>query len=336
MKKMNQNPETLHKTVSVLLTGGAGFIGSHILEALLVDARVGMVRVLDNLSTGHKENISHLFSNPCLEFMEGDIRDVQTCREACEGIDLVCHQAALGSVPRSLRDPLTSHEVNVTGTLHVLQASVEKKVKRVVFAASSSTYGDSPVLPKVEDTIGKPLSPYAVTKFVNELYAEVYARVYGLEYIGLRYFNVFGPRQDPSGPYAAVIPLFLQAAMENKRPAINGDGAISRDFTYVANAVEANIKALFALVGDDANDSPVNQIYNVACGSETSLNTLWQTIKQISSCALEPMHGPARQGDVQHSLADISKIKEKLGYTGEIQLAEGLHKTWAYLRQIQV
>lgn len=331
---MNTNTLADTKPVSILLTGGAGFIGSHILEALVSDPRVDFVRVLDNLSTGKKANIAHLLDRANVEFIEGDIRELNTCRSAAEGMHLICHQAALGSVPRSIQDPITSHDVNVTGTLNVMQAAVEKKVQRIVFAASSSTYGDSPVLPKVEDNIGRPLSPYAVTKYVNELYADVYARVYGLEYIGLRYFNVFGPRQDPSGPYAAVIPLFLEAANQNKRPIINGDGSVSRDFTYVDNAVEANLLALFSHTGLPSSvERPVNQIYNVACGEQSSLNSLWQQIQEISGCNAAPQYGPQRPGDVLHSLADVTKIRKLLGYKGRVQLKQGLSNTWHFLRQ---
>lgn len=304
---------------NILVTGGAGFIGSNVAETLLADDRISKVRILDNLATGFKKNIESFFNHPKFEFIEGDIRDFNTCLSACEGMDLISHQAALGSVPRSIQDPLTTHEVNITGTLHIMEAAVRQGVRRVVFAASSSTYGDSPGLPKVEDKIGKPLSPYAVTKYVNELYADVYARTYGLEYIGLRYFNVFGPKQDPNGAYAAVIPLFFKAALENVAPTINGDGTHSRDFTYVDNAVEANIVSLFT-----ESSEAVNQIYNVACGERTSLNQLWDMISEVTGCKLAANHGPNRSGDIPHSLADVSKAREKLGYKGAISLREGL------------
>ncbi len=327
--KVNQ-PESMQQDerVNILLTGGAGFIGSHILDALLEDSRVGTVRVLDNFSTGKRENIVHHQGHNRFELMEGDIRDYQTCRRAVAGMHLVCHQAALGSVPRSLKDPLLSHDVNVNGTLHILQSSVEEGIRRVVFAASSSTYGDSAVLPKVEDVIGKPLSPYAVTKYVNEIYAEVYARCYGLQFVGLRYFNVFGPRQDPDGPYAAVIPLFMRAAAENKPPVFHGDGSHSRDFTFVANAVEANLRSLFADENLKDGVSPVNQVYNVACGEQHSLRQLWENISQISGCRQEPIAGSPRLGDVKHSLANIDKICHLLGYVGGIKLQEGLQRAW--------
>ncbi|MBK8818703.1 MAG: NAD-dependent epimerase/dehydratase family protein, partial [Saprospiraceae bacterium] len=267
----------IDKSPNILVTGGAGFIGSNLVGALLADDRVKKVRVLDNLATGFRKNLSEFEDHPKFEFLEGDIRNFETCLKACEGMDLVSHQAALGSVPRSIKDPLTTHEVNITGTLNIFQAALQQGVKRVVFAASSSTYGDSPGLPKVEDKIGKPLSPYAVTKYVNELYADVFARTDGIEYIGLRYFNVFGPKQDPNGAYAAVIPLFFKAALEKKAPNINGDGTNSRDFTFVDNAVEANILSLFT----DSKEA-VNQIYNVACGERTSLNQLWDMICEVA------------------------------------------------------
>lgn len=318
----HQNTKTPKYQNTILVTGGAGFIGSNLVGALLADERVKKVRVLDNLATGFRKNLTEFESHPNFEFMEGDIRDFETCLKACEGIYLVSHQAALGSVPRSIKDPLTTHEVNITGTLHILQAAVQQGIKRVVFAASSSTYGDSPGLPKVEDKIGKPLSPYAVTKYVNELYADVYARTYGLEYIGLRYFNVFGPKQDPNGAYAAVIPLFFKAALENKAPTINGDGTNSRDFTFVDNAVEANLLSLFT-----QNDDAVNQIYNVACGERTTLNQLWDMICEVTGCSVKANHGPNRSGDIPHSLADISKAREKLGFHGSIVLKKGLERS---------
>ncbi len=309
----------------ILLTGGAGFIGSNLVEALLQDERVSFVRVLDNLSTGHLHNIQEFMGNPKFEFLEGDIRDFKTCMKACEGIDLISHQAALGSVPRSIKDPLTTNAVNITGTLNVFTAAKEAGIKRVVFAASSSTYGDSKELPKVEDRIGNPLSPYAVTKYVNELYAKVYADLYGIEYIGLRYFNVFGPKQDPNGAYAAVIPLFMKAAIENKAPIINGDGNYSRDFTYVANAVQANILGLFT-------DSPaaINQIYNIAYGERITLNALWEYIQDVAGISLSAINGPKRAGDIPNSLADISKAKTLLNYCPEYDVNKGLKLAFEY------
>lgn len=306
----------------ILVTGGAGFIGSNLVEALLGDQSVTLVRVLDNLATGSLKNIESFHEDNRFEFIEGDIRDYNTCLQACTGIDFISHQAALGSVPRSVNDPLTSNNVNITGTLNIFTAAKEKGVKRIVYAASSSTYGDHPGLPKLEDKIGNPLSPYAVTKYVNELYAKVYADLYGMELIGLRYFNIFGPRQNPKGPYAAVIPLFIKAIMNNQSPLINGDGEHSRDFTYVSNAVQANISAMFT-----TNKEAINQVYNIACGEQTSLNQLFNQLKQIAGSDLEAKHGPDRKGDVKHSLADISKAKRLLGYNPEISVAEGLQKT---------
>lgn len=311
----------------ILVTGGAGFIGSNLAEALLKDERVTGVRVLDNLATGSLKNIEQLMSLPNFEFMEGDIRDYKTCLAACEDIDLISHQAALGSVPRSINDPLTTNEVNITGTLNIFTAAKEKKIKRIVYAASSSTYGDHPGLPKVEDKIGKPLSPYAVTKYVNELYAGVYASLYKMELIGLRYFNIFGPRQNPAGPYAAVIPLFAEALLNNKAPVINGDGTHSRDFTYVDNAVQANLLSLFT-----NNEKAVNQVYNIACGAQTSLLELFDGLKNEAGSDLQPVHGPERTGDVKHSLADISKATTMLNYSPTVSVADGLAKTFNWYK----
>lgn len=311
----------------ILVTGGAGFIGSNLVESLLHDPRVSFVRVLDNLATGSLANIDHLRSDKRFEFVEGDIRDYAVCLAACEGIDLISHQAALGSVPRSIQDPLTTNAVNITGTLNVFTAAKEQQVKRVVFAASSSTYGDHPGLPKVEELIGNPLSPYAVTKYVNELYAQVYARVYGFEYIGLRYFNIFGPRQNPNGPYAAVIPLFAEAVLSAKPPVINGDGSHSRDFTFVANAVSANILSLFT-----SNEDAVNQVYNIACGEQTTLVQLFDVLAKEAGIDMRPIFGPERAGDVKHSLADISKATQLLGYKAEIKIDEGLKRTLAWYK----
>ena len=307
----------------ILLTGGAGFIGSHIADALVERPDVAQVRILDNLATGYLDNIRHLLDHPKVTFTEGDIRDLDTCLAAAEGMTHICHQAALGSVPRSIQDPLTTNAVNITGALHVFEAARHNCIRRVVFAASSSTYGDHPGLPKVEDRIGKPLSPYAVTKLVNELYADVYARLYGLEVIGLRYFNIFGPRQSPNGPYAAAIPLFIQAFKNNQSPVINGDGSFSRDFTFVENAVQANMLALFT-----ENVNAVNQIYNIACGYATSLNEMVAHLRDISGSPVQAAHGPTRVGDIPHSLADISKANNVLGYQPRVLFYEGLKNTW--------
>ncbi|HMS68991.1 MAG TPA: SDR family oxidoreductase [Saprospiraceae bacterium] len=312
----------------ILVTGGAGFIGSNLVKTLLSLDQVKMVRVLDNLSTGHFKNLEELKDNSKFEFLEGDIRDFKTCKKACEGIDLISHQAALGSVPRSIIDPLTTNSVNITGTLNVFQAAIEQGVKRVVFAASSSTYGDSKELPKIEDKIGKPLSPYAVTKYVNELYAEVFALTYGIEYVGLRYFNIFGPNQDPNGAYAAVIPLFFKAALTNNPPIINGDGSNSRDFTYVENAVTANLKALFT-----ENNAAINSIYNIACEEQTSLLELWNHIKKITGTTTECIFGPNRIGDIPHSLASIEKAKTLLAYNGDIKIKEGLELAYSWYKK---
>ena len=307
---------------SILVTGGAGFIGSNLVEALLKDKRVDRVRVLDNLSNGFLHNIEEFSSNPKFEFIEGDIRDYQTCVKACEGMDLVSHQAALGSVPRSLKDPITTDQVNTGGTLNMFYAVKESSVKRIVFAASSSTYGDSKNMPKVENIIGKPLSPYAITKYVNELYADVFQRSYNdFEYIGLRYFNVFGPKQDPNGAYAAVVPIFMKAAQEGKPPTINGDGSYSRDFTYVDNAVQANILSLFT-----ENEEAVNNIYNVACGARTTLAELWNMICEVIGKQITPNYGPIREGDIPDSLASIDKAKLALGYNPKVNVYDGLRR----------
>ncbi len=309
---------------NILVTGGAGFIGSNLVEALLNDQRVAFVRVLDNLSNGFRHNIEEFIGRDDFEFIEGDITNYETCMKACEGMDLVSHQAALGSVPRSIKDPITSDRVNIGGTLNMFTAVKESNVSRIIFAASSSTYGDSESLPKVEHNIGKPLSPYAITKYVNELYADVYAKTYDkFEYIGLRYFNIFGPKQDPRGAYAAVIPLFMQSAVDKIAPVINGDGTFSRDFTYVGNAVQANISALFI-----ESKEAINEIYNVACGSRTDLNELWSYICSISGCEVEAINGPPRVGDVPHSLASIEKAKKNLLYQPKIKIKEGLQLTY--------
>lgn len=315
--------------MNILVTGGAGFIGSNLVEALLEDERVALVRVLDNLSTGFEKNLKEVRQHPKFEFVEGDIRDYDTCYRVCEGINLISHQAALGSVPRSINDPLTTNAVNITGTLNIFTAAKEQGVKRIVFAASSSTYGDSESLPKVEHLIGKPLSPYAVTKYVNELYADVYSKLYNLEYVGLRYFNVFGPKQDPNGAYAAVIPLFMMAAIEGRQPTINGDGSYSRDFTYVANAVQANILALFS-----GEEKAINNIYNIAYGERTTLNQLWQYINEITDTNIEPDYGSYRSGDIPHSLADITKAKTLLQYNPLYNVKQGLSVSYDWYKAV--
>lgn len=309
---------------SFLITGGAGFIGSNIVEYLLKYG-AGKVCVLDDLSNGYYDNIREFESNPAFEFIEGDIRNLQTCHKALEGIDYVSHQAALGSVPRSIKDPINTNSVNIDGFLNMLTAVKDNaKVKRMVYAASSSSYGDSKELPKIEGNEGRPLSPYAVTKWVNELYADVFSKVYGLNTIGLRYFNVFGPRQSPDNPYAAVIPLFMKAALEGKAPTINGDGETSRDFTFVENAVQANIKAMLT------KNIEQHEAVNIACGDRTTLNELWKYITEAAGVDLKPVYGPERPGDVRHSLADISKAGNLIGYKPVFRVKEGLNLSFSF------
>jgi UDP-N-acetylglucosamine 4-epimerase len=307
-----------------LVTGGAGFIGSNLVEYLL-SHNVGHVRVLDNLSNGYFENIKPFLDLPNFEFIEGDIRDIETCRKAAADVHYISHQAALGSVPRSIQDPITTNEVNIDGFLNMLVAAKESTtLKRFVYAASSSTYGDSPLLPKVEGNEGKPLSPYAITKAVNEQYGDVFSKVYGFHTIGLRYFNIFGPRQSPDNPYAAVIPIFAKAFIEGKPPTINGDGITSRDFTYVENAVQANIKAMLSA------EVSAHKVYNVACGEQTSLNEMVAMLSEISATNMSANYGPERAGDVKHSKASIEKIKSELGYQPTILFREGLEKVYAW------
>ena len=307
-----------------LITGGAGFIGSNLVEYLIKHG-AKKVRVLDNFATGHRKNIQEFSGHPAFELIEGDIRDLGTCKQAVEGMDYVSHQAALGSVPRSINDPIITNQSNIDGFLNMLVAVKDSKVKRMVFAASSSTYGDSPTLPKVEGNEGKPLSPYAVTKLVNEVYADVFSKVYGLHTVGLRYFNIFGPKQDPHGAYAAVIPLFMQAAIDKKQPTINGDGETSRDFTYVDNAVQANIKALL-----NTENLQQFEAVNIACAERTTLNELWASISQEAGFNQAPNYGPERSGDVRHSLADISKARNLFGYEPRFQIEEGLKISFEY------
>ena len=310
----------------ILVTGGAGFIGSNLCEYLL--AKGDYVVCLDNFATGHIENLLPLIEQypETFKLVVGDIRNLGDCRKAVEGMEYVLHEAALGSVARSVKDPITSNDVNVGGFLNMLVASRDAGVKRFVFAASSSTYGDSESLPKVEDVIGRPLSPYAITKYVNELYADVFARTYGLEFIGLRYFNVFGRRQDPNGAYAAVIPLFVKKFMAHEAPNINGDGEYSRDFTYIDNVIQMNDLALQAEPGSAA----VNQIYNTAYGERTTLNQLVGYLKEYLSeydaeiANVIPTHGPNRVGDIPHSLACVDKAKQLLGYDPQFSMKQGL------------
>lgn len=310
---------------NILVTGGAGFIGSNLTEALL--ERNHSVTVLDNFATGHIENLLPLIEKygSRLKLIVGDIRNLDDCRKAVEGCEYVFHEAALGSVPRSIKDPITTNEVNIGGFLNMLVASRDAGVRRFIFAASSSTYGDSASLPKVEDIIGRPLSPYAITKYVDELYADVFARTYGIEYIGLRYFNVFGRRQDPNGAYAAVIPLFVKKLLNHEQPVINGDGEYSRDFTYIDNVIEMNIRAM-----STNNPEAVNQIYNTAFGERTTLNQLTGYLREFLSredpaiASIEPLHGPNRLGDIPHSLASIEKAQRLLGYNPQFSMRQGL------------
>ncbi len=310
-----------------LVTGGAGFIGSNLVEYLL-KYKAGKIRILDNLSNGFYKNIAPFLSHDSVEFLEGDIRELDTCQKACDGIDIVLHQAALGSVPRSINDPITSNEVNVGGFLNMLVAVRDQKVSRMVYAASSSTYGDSPTLPKDEPVIGRPLSPYAVTKYVNELYADVFEKTYGIDCVGLRYFNVYGPRQDPKGAYAAVIPLFIDAALSGKSPQINGDGKQTRDFTFVENAVQANIKAALApkLPGAD-------KVYNVACGERISLLDLLELLEKFEGARIEREHRDARAGDVRDSLANIGKARQDFGYEPLFTIDKGLKITLEWFKE---
>lgn len=309
---------------SFLITGGAGFIGSNIVEYLLKH-NAKKVRVLDNFSNGYRENLTEFMEHPAFELIEGDIRDLNTCKAAMEDMDYVSHQAALGSVPRSINDPATTNDVNISGFLNMMIALKESDtVKRMVYAASSSTYGDSKALPKLEDNIGKPLSPYAVTKYVNELYADVFGKTYNTDVVGLRYFNIFGPKQSPNGAYAAVVPLFMQALKDDTPATINGDGEQTRDFTFVDNAVQANIKGFFA------SKDAANQVFNIACGERISVNKLWYDLQDAAQSKLEPLYGPPRLGDVRDSLANISKAETLLGYKPQYTVAEGLKVTWDY------
>ncbi len=313
--------------MKVLLTGGAGFIGSNLTEHLLEQGH--QVRVLDNFATGHIENLLPFFEQYAgsFELQVGDIRNLSDCQKAVDGMEYVLHEAALGSVPRSVKDPITTNEVNIGGFLNMIVASRDAGIKRFVFAASSSTYGDSETLPKVEDKIGRPLSPYAITKYVDELYADVFARTYGIEYIGLRYFNVFGRRQDPHGAYAAVIPLFVKKFMNHEAPNINGDGEYSRDFTYIDNVIQMNMLALTT-----THPEAVNQIYNTAFGERTTLNQLADYLREYLGefdeeiKAIEPTHGPNRVGDIPHSLACVDKAKRLLGYAPKFSMKDGLRE----------
>ena len=315
--------ERILKDSRVLVTGGAGFIGSNLIDSLLNSGN--SVVCLDNFSTGKRENLKEFISNPAFKLIEGDIRNYDDCLKAVENIDIVFHEAALGSVPRSIKDPITSTDVNIGGFVKMLFAAKESGVKRFIYAASSSTYGDHTDLPKVEDKIGSPLSPYAITKYVDELFASNFAQTYGIDVVGLRYFNVFGRRQDPDGAYAAVIPKFMKMLMKHEVPLINGDGSVSRDFTYIDNVVQANHLASVV-----QNKAALNQVYNVAHGERTSLNQLFFFIRKLAAgfdkdiLTIEPIYGPARAGDIPHSLASIEKAKKLLYYSPTFNVEDGL------------
>lgn len=310
-----------------LVTGGAGFIGSNIVEYLMKHHAKKVV-VLDNLATGFEENIQPYRSADNFEFIKGDICNPADCEKACAGVDYVFHQAALGSVPRSIQNPVATHNVNATGFINILVAARDAKVKRVVYASSSSVYGDSKILPKVEQQIGKQLSPYAVSKMTNELYGEIFAKTYNMEIIGLRYFNIFGPRQNPKGEYAAAIPLFINALLNNEAPAINGDGEQTRDFTFVENAVQANVKAMLT-----ENINTQGDVFNIAVGERISLNKLIGVLKKLTGSTVQQTYRAERSGDVRDSLADISKAKNILGYDPVYKIEEGLKLTLAWFKK---
>lgn len=332
---MKHEQRTVLASSKILVTGGAGFIGSNLCETLL---ELGSeVVCLDNFSTGKPENLAQVKDQPGFTFIEGDIRDLETCKQAVKGVDMVLHQAALGSVPRSIKDPITSNNVNISGFVNMLWAAKEEGVKRFVYAASSSTYGDSQKLPKTEEHIGKPLSPYAITKYVNELYADIFHDAYGIDTIGLRYFNVFGRKQDPHGAYAAVIPKFVIQLMQKKSPVINGDGSYSRDFTYIDNVLQMNLLALTT-----QNKDALNQVYNTAVGERTNLLELAGLLKEYLSeydpqiADVEIKHGPNRPGDIPHSLASVDKARNLLGYEPQYDIRKGLREAvswyWKHLR----
>jgi UDP-N-acetylglucosamine 4-epimerase len=315
------------KKIRLLITGGAGFIGSNLVRKYIDDDRISLVRVIDDLSNGYYSNIEEFIGNPKFEFIKADICNYEICVSATKGIDKVSHQAALGSVPRSIENPMRSSDVNILGTVNMMHACFVNKVERIILACSSSTYGDSQESPKIEEKIGKPLSPYAVTKFAVEVFADVFNRTYGINYIGLRYFNIFGPRQNPDNPYAAVIPIFCKAFIEGKKPTINGDGETSRDFTFVENAIYANDLALFS-----ENKEALNQVYNVACGDSISLNQMIKDLRQIAGKNIQANYGQIRAGDVRHSKANINKIRRLLGYDVKVHFYEGLQEAYNWYK----
>tara|TARA_R110002126_G_scaffold177475_3_gene326409 strand:+ start:2453 stop:3445 length:993 start_codon:yes stop_codon:yes gene_type:complete len=313
----------LNSNFHILVTGGAGFIGSNLCNELIQNGN--QVTCLDNFATGKRKNLTSIVNHQNFTLIEGDIRNLSDCQKACDGVDYILHQAALGSVPRSINDPITSNNVNVSGFLNMLVAARDAKVKRFIYAASSSTYGDSTNMPKVEDIIGKPLSPYAITKYVNELYADVFSKTYGIETIGLRYFNVFGRKQDPNGAYAAVIPKFVMQLMKHESPVINGDGSFSRDFTYIDNVIQMNVRAMVC-----DNQNAMNTVYNTAYGERTDLNELTELLKEYLGefdpkiKEVKNVYGPTRAGDVPHSLASVDKAKALLHYDPQYDIKTGL------------
>ncbi|SEC18203.1 UDP-N-acetylglucosamine 4-epimerase [Maribacter dokdonensis] len=325
----------LKSNFHILVTGGAGFIGSNLCNELIQNGN--QVICLDNFATGKRKNLASIVNHQNFTLIEGDIRNLSDCQKACDGVDYILHQAALGSVPRSINDPITSNDVNVSGFLNMLVAARDAKVKRFIYAASSSTYGDSTNMPKVEDIIGKPLSPYAITKYVNELYADVFSKTYGMETIGLRYFNVFGRKQDPNGAYAAVIPKFVMQLMKHESPVINGDGSFSRDFTYIDNVIQMNIRAIVC-----DNQNAMNTVYNTAYGERTDLNELTELLKEYLGefdpkiKEVKNVYGPTRAGDVPHSLASVDKAKALLHYDPQYDIKTGLKEAvkwyWENLR----
>ena len=326
--------ETAYHTIdlsksSFLVTGGAGFIGSNIVEYLLKYG-AKKVRVLDNLATGRIENVDLFKANPAYEFIKGDIRDIETCRKACEGIDYVSHQAALGSVPRSIKEPQNTNDVNVGGFVNMITAAKDAGVKKFVYASSSSVYGDEKSLPKVEEKLGKQLSPYAVSKYANELYADVFYKTYGLQVIGLRYFNIFGPRQDPNGQYAAVIPLFVSKIMSRTEVFIDGDGEQTRDFTFVDNAVQANVRAMLT-----DNTEAAGKVFNIAVGENFSVNQLYNNIGKLLGSDHQPTYRDTRPGDIRNSLADITKAETLLSYNPQFNFDKGLALTVEYFKNLQ-